>query len=63
MLNNRDSLVWTLAIFGALITYLISVDVPPTEWNYKQWLQFASAAVATISGKLATSPLKGEHDN
>lgn len=54
---NRDSAVWGLAIIGALMAYLIGAQVPPTEWTYMQWLQFVAAAVATLSGKLATSPL------
>ena len=56
---SRDSIVWTLAILGALVTYLLSVGTPPTDWNYQQWLQFVAAVVATVSGKLATSPLRG----
>lgn len=57
---TRDSVVWTLAILGALVTYLLSAGAPPTEWTYQQWLQFVAAAIATVSGKLATSPLKGK---
>lgn len=56
---SRDSIVWTLAILGALVTYLLSVGTPPTDWSYQQWLQFVAAVVATVSGKLATSPLRG----
>jgi hypothetical protein len=56
----RDSIVWWLAIVGALIAYLVSAGKPPTVWDYSQWLQFAAAVVATVSGKLANSPLKGK---
>jgi hypothetical protein len=59
---NRDSFVWWLAIAGALVTYLVSKETPPTAWGYMDWLQFASAAVATASAKLATSPLAGKEN-
>lgn len=56
---TRDSIVWWLGIIAAALTYLLAAD-PPTQWTYHEWLQAAAAVVATISGKLATSPLKGE---
>lgn len=58
---TRDSIVWWLAILGALVTYL-STSEPPTAWSYQDWIQFIAAVIATVSGKLATSPLPGEHD-
>lgn len=54
---TRDSIVWWLAILGAVVTYLIGAGKPPTEWAYGDWLQAVAFLVATISGKLATSPL------
>lgn len=56
---SRDSIIWWLAIAGAVITYLLSAE-PPTQWDYKEWLQAISFVVATVSGKLATSPLVGK---
>jgi hypothetical protein len=32
------------------------VGVPPTEWSYQQWLQFAAAAAMWGVGKLQVSP-------
>ena len=56
---SRDSMVWWIGIAGALLAYLSSAPAP-TDWDYPQVIQFLSAVVATISGKLATSPLRGE---
>jgi hypothetical protein len=54
---NRDSLVLSLAIIGAVFGYLIAAGKPPTEWNYQEWLQAGAFAVGVISAKLSTSPL------
>jgi hypothetical protein len=53
---TRDSALWWLAIIGAVAGYLASAD-PPNHWTYQQWIQAAMFIVATVSGKLATSPL------
>lgn len=53
---TRDSVLWWLAILGAVATYLASSE-PPTHWTYHQWIQAAMFIVATVSGKLASSPL------
>lgn len=58
---TRDSLVWGLSIAAAVLTYLIAAP-PPTEWGYADWLQAAAFAVATLSGKLATSPLPSKEE-
>lgn len=55
---TRDSIVWWLGIVGGLIVYLAAA-APPTQWDYYAWLQFAGVVIATVSGKLATSPLAG----
>lgn len=56
MTITRDgALLWVLA-GAAFVGYLVSVGVPPNEWDYKQWLQFASAAFAWLVGKLQASP-------
>lgn len=54
---TRDSVIFWLAILGAVITYLMSAGAPPGQWTYQDWLQAASFVVATLAGKLATSPL------
>ena len=57
---TRDSWVWIVAALGALVTYLVNAETPPTEWAYPQWLQFASFVLAWIAGKLTSSPLAGD---
>lgn len=54
-LTRDGALLWLLAV-GALVAYLMSVGTAPTEWDYKQWLQFISAAAAWAIGKLQASP-------
>jgi len=61
MAVTRDSAAWWLGIGGSILLYL-SMSPPIMEWTYAQWVQAGSLLVATISGKLATSPLKGAHD-
>jgi len=56
---SRDSIVWWLAIAGAALTYLATAP-NPVQWDYAEWIKFTSFAVATLSAKLATSPLPGD---
>jgi uncharacterized membrane protein (DUF2068 family) len=58
---NRDSYVLWLAAAVAIVGYL-SLCESPTLWHYDDWLKFASFALVWVSGKLATSPLRGELD-
>lgn len=58
---TRDSMIWWLGIIAAVLAYL-SASESPAVWAYTDWVQAAAFVVATISGKLATSPLRGEHD-
>lgn len=58
---TRDSIIWWLAIAGAVLTYLAAAP-PPTQWTYAEWVQALAFVVATISGKLATSPLPSAED-
>lgn len=58
-LVSRDSLILYLGAAIAAITYLLTADKPPTEWDYKTWLNAASLALAWLMGKLQTSPLDG----
>lgn len=53
---TRDGLLlWCLA-GAALVGYLVSVEIPPTQWDYHHWLQFAAAVSAWAVGKMQTSP-------
>lgn len=56
---SRDSALLWLAIIGSLAVYLGAAG-PPTLWTWSQWMQFVAACVATVSGKLASSPLPGK---
>ena len=56
---TRDSFVWWLALAGAVLTYLVSAERPPTEWRYLDWLQALSFVVAWLAGKLSGSMLAG----
>lgn len=58
---TRDSLIWWVGLAGAMLAYLATAP-PPTKWHYAEAIQFASVVIAFISGKLATSPLKGKAD-
>lgn len=54
---SRDSvLLWALA-GAALVGYFVTAKVPPTQWDYMQWLQFASAVFGYLVAKLQNSPL------
>lgn len=59
---TRDSRLLWLGLAVALVGYLITAGTPPIDWSYMDWLQGASFLLAWASGKLATSPLRGEHD-
>jgi len=60
---TRDSIVWWLGIIGALLTYLIADGRAPASWAYQDWLKFGALLVSTVSGKLASSPLKHSEDS
>lgn len=55
---TRDSYLLWLGLAIAIVGYL-SASKSPLEWGYTEWLQAASFLLAWVSGKLATSPLKG----
>lgn len=57
---TRDSYVLWIGLAVAMVGYLTTAKVPPTQWDYMQWLQAASVLLAWLSGKLATSPLPGK---
>lgn len=56
---TRDSWVWWLGISAAVLTYLGAAP-PPVTWTYPEWIQALAFVVATVSAKLATSPLRGK---
>ena len=58
---TRDSLMLSVVAIGAAAGFLATMP-PPTEWSYAQWMQIIAGAALWLSGKLATSWLKGEHD-
>lgn len=58
---TRDSMLWTLALLASILTYLAAAP-PPTQWTYPEWVQAAAFLVATLSAKLATSPLLSSRD-
>lgn len=58
MALTRDSMLWWLGIIGAVLTYL-AASPPPTAWSYAEWVQALAFVVATVSAKLASSPLPG----
>ncbi len=55
---TRDSILLWVGIVGLLLGYL-SVNQPPTEWTYQDWIQFGIAITGWIIGKLQSSPLPG----
>jgi hypothetical protein len=55
---NRDSILWYLIVLGAVLAYLQSTE-SPADWHYDDWIKAASFVVATIAGKLSSSPLPG----
>jgi hypothetical protein len=54
---TRDGVVIWLLAAAALAAYLKSVGVPPTAWDYNQWLEFAAACAMWGTGKLGASLL------
>jgi hypothetical protein len=58
---TRDSIIWWLAIAGAVLTYLAAAP-SPADWTYADWVKALAFVVATLSGKLATSPLPSKED-
>ena len=58
---TRDSMLWWLGIAGAVVIYL-SAGESPSTWTWAEWMRAAAFVIATVSGKLATSPLRGEFD-
>lgn len=54
-LTRDGALLWGMAV-AALVGYLVSVGIPPTQWDYPQWLQFLAAVSAWAVGKLQASP-------
>lgn len=57
---SRDSVLWTLGIIAALLTYLVADGRNPATWDYLSWVKFVAAVVATLMAKLANSPLESK---
>jgi hypothetical protein len=57
---TRDSLGLWLGIVGGILGVLVAqLDALPLSPQAKTWITIIASLVATISGKLATSPLPG----
>ena len=54
---SRDSLLLYLGAAAALVAYLMTTEKSPMEWNYRDWLNALTVAIAWGIGKLQTSPL------
>jgi hypothetical protein len=57
MTVTRDGLLLWGCAFSALVAYLLSIELPPTQWDYHHWLQFASAVALWVTGKFQVSKL------
>lgn len=61
---TRDSVVWTVGIVGSIATGLaMNYDLFP--WlsdSAKHWINLVAFVTGILSGKLATSPLKGKDE-
>ena len=60
-LTRDGAVLWVVAL-GALAAYLLSVGTPPTDWSYKQWLEFAAACAMWGAGKLQVSPVPSSRE-
>jgi hypothetical protein len=59
---TRDSIVFSwLAVVVAIAGYLALGD-PPTQWDFKEWMQAIVAVGGIVSGKLGSSPLPHSDD-
>ena len=55
---TRDSaLLWVLAA-AAVFAHLKQVGVPPTQWDYQQWMETGTFLAAWLIGKMQTSDLR-----
>ena len=53
---TRDSVIWWLLLVAACLGYLKTVDAPPTEWTYEQWVNAGIFLSGWLIGKMQTSP-------
>lgn len=57
---NRDSVLLWLGIIGGILGVLVAqLDALPFSPEVKTWITILASLLATVSGKLATSPLPG----
>ncbi len=61
---TRDSVVWWVGMIVAVLGAIIAnANLLPAAWAPAlPWINLACIVLGVISGKLATSPLPGEHD-
>ncbi len=62
---NRDSFGWWIGIVASLITAILALDNPadygiPASWG--PYMRLASIVFGVLSGKMATSPLRGKDE-
>ena len=58
---TRDSVIWTIGMIGGILgVAAANIGMFPEKW--RGYIIGASSLLAVISGKLATSPLKGERE-
>lgn len=58
---TRDSVLWWIGMVGGILgVAAANVGLFPSRWQ--GYIIGAASLVAVVSGKLATSPLKGERD-
>lgn len=65
MTISRDSVIWWVGIAASVVLGLASLTDPGAYGIPEAWLPYlrlAALVVGIFSGKMATSPLPGEHD-
>lgn len=64
MKMTRDSIVWWVGmVLSVLAASAANLDLLPALLvPAKEWIVFISVVAAAVTGKMATSPLKGEND-
>jgi hypothetical protein len=61
---TRDSVVWWVGMIVAVLGAIIAnANLLPASWAPAlPWINLVCIVLGVISGKLATSPLPGNHD-
>jgi hypothetical protein len=63
---TRDDLLWTVGIIGAVVVGLATLGNTITDYgipaSWLPYIRLIALIVGIVSGKLATSPLRGAND-